>query len=63
MSSRFTVLPLSQRPSAGARVYAVRPPNFLVSRSDVVVVICWEALTRVVVNRKKDLHEMWHSRA
>jgi hypothetical protein len=28
--------------------------------SDLVVVIRRESLTRVVVNRKKNLHEMWH---
>jgi hypothetical protein len=31
--SRFTALPLSQSPSAGARVYAVRPPNMSASRT------------------------------
>jgi hypothetical protein len=39
------------------------PERFGQLRADLVVVICWEALTRVVVNGEKDLHEMWHSRA
>jgi len=29
-------------------------------RSDVIVVLCWEAPTRIVVSRKQDLHEVWH---
>jgi hypothetical protein len=38
------------------------PRNFGQLHTYLVVVTCWEALARVVVNREKYLHEMRHKR-
>ena len=29
-------------------------------RSDIIVMLCWEGPTRIVISRQKDLHEVWH---